>query len=124
MYDEHLTYQREWSAGDPELAEALEHGLAEAGYEGAQRRIADLLAARYEMSGGAPDPERPEYRDLRLIAKRYLSAGDYDRAIDWLEKAYEVHHPGLPYVGFHPIYDPLRADPRFQELVRRMKFPE
>ncbi len=58
------------------------------------------------------------------IARRYLDAGDNDRAIDWLEEAYEVRNPSLPMVGASPIFDPLRSDPRFQDLVRRMNFPE
>jgi len=124
MRDETLALQRERMAGDPELVAALEQGLAEAGYEGAMRHVADLLAARYERSGGVPDPASPrDTRDPRLIAKQYLGAGDYDRAIEWLEKAYEVHHPGLPYIGVSPRYDPVRSDPRFQDLLRRMNFP-
>jgi hypothetical protein len=112
-------------ARDPELAAALEQGLVEDGYEGAMRHVADLLAVRYEKSGGVLDPETPrDTRDPRLIAKQYLGVGDYDRAIEWLEKAYELHHPGLPYIGVSPRYDPLRSDPRFQDLLRRMNFPE
>ncbi len=124
MRDEHLALQREWIAGDPELVAALEQGLAEGSYEGAQRRVADLLAARYEKSGGVPNPGSFRIdRDPRMISKQYLCVGDYDKAIEWLEKAYEVHHPGLPYVGFDPRYDPLRSDPRFQDLMRRMNLP-
>jgi adenylate cyclase len=114
MRDEQLDHQRERIAHDPKRVAAFEQGLAEAGYEGAQRGIADVLAARYEKSirvgaGG--------------IAFRYFDAGDYDRAIDWLEKAYEEHDPNLPYLG-DPLYDPLRSDPRFQALLRRMNLPE
>ena len=57
------------------------------------------------------------------IALRYLDAGDKDRAIDWLEKAYENRNPNMPYIG-KPLYDPLRSDPRFQALLRRMNLPE
>ena len=56
------------------------------------------------------------------IAHHYLRAGDNGRAIDWLERAYEVHNPNLPYLGA-PDYDPLRSDPRFQDLLRRMNLP-
>ena len=49
----------------------------------------------------------------------YLIAGDYDLAIDWLEKAYEVRSPNLPYIT-EPFCDPLRTYPRFQELLRKM----
>ena len=115
MRDEQLALQRERIAHDPERVAVFERGLAEAGYEGVQRGIADLLAARYEKSGwGEFGPES--------IAFRYLDAGDYDRAIDWLEKGYEDRDPNLPYIG-KPFYDPLRSDPRFQALLRRMNLP-
>jgi len=114
MRDEGLALQRERIADDPERVAAFERGLAEAGYEGAQRGIADVLAARYEKSGGVR---------AMGIALRYLDAGDKDRAIDWLEKAYENRNPNMPYIG-KPLYDPLRSDPRFQALLRRMNLPE
>jgi hypothetical protein len=110
MRDEQLALQRERIAHDPGRVAAFERGLAEGGYEGAQRGIADVLAVRYLDSGRG---------HAVGIALRYQDAGDNDRAIDWLEKAYEEHDPNLPYLG-NPLYDPLRSDPRFQELLRRM----
>jgi TolB-like protein/Tfp pilus assembly protein PilF len=117
--DEHLAFQREWFAGDPELVEALQQGLAEAGYEGAQRLIGDAMVARREKSNRAVGRHFGPYD----IAPQYLFAGDYDRAIDWLEAAYEEHSANLPCVGFYPLWDPLRSDPRFQDLLRRMNLP-
>jgi TolB-like protein/Tfp pilus assembly protein PilF len=114
MRDEQLAYQRQLFAGDPELIGALEQGLAEAGYEGAQRRIADVLASRYENSGMG---------DVRRLAIHYVYAGDHGRAMDWLERAFEVHTPALVGIGSLPIFDPLRPDPRFQDLLRRMNLP-
>ena len=43
--------------------------------------------------------------------------------MDWLDRAFEYRDPNLPYLRL-PIYDPLRADPRFQSLVRRMGLPQ
>jgi len=40
-----------------------------------------------------------------------------------LEKAIEVHDPSVPYLGLR-LFDPLRADPRFQELLRRIGLPQ
>ena len=115
MRDEQLAIQRARIALDPERLAAFERGLEEGGYEGAQRGIADVLAARYGKSGkwvwGGWG-----------IAFRYLDAGDYEQAIDWLEKAYEERDPNLPYIGL-PLYDPLRSDPRFQDLLRRIGLP-
>ena len=56
------------------------------------------------------------------IAWRYQDGGDYQRAIDWLEEAYEVRDPNLPYLGTSNN-DPLRSDPRYQDLARRMNLP-
>jgi len=114
MRDEQLAIQRARIALDPERLAAFERGIKEGGYEGAQRGIADVLAARYEKS---------EYLSATGIANRYLDAGDYDKAIDWLEKAYEDRNPNLPYLGL-PEYNPLRSDPRFQDLLRQMGLPE
>jgi TolB-like protein/Tfp pilus assembly protein PilF len=123
MRDEQLADQRERIARDPERMAAFEQGLAEGGYEGAQRRIADLLAARYEEARGVPDAgARRVYMPVG-IAWRYLDAGDTERAIDWLEEAYDVRDANLPYVGL-PSWDALRPDPRFRALLRRIGLPE
>jgi TolB-like protein/Tfp pilus assembly protein PilF len=122
MRDEQLAHQRERIARDPQRVAAFEQGLAKGGYEGAQRAIADLLAARYAKAEGVPDPGvRRIYMPVD-IALRYLDAGDNVAALDWLERAFEVRDPNLPYLG-SPLYDPLRPDPRFQDLLRRMKLP-
>jgi len=124
MRDEQLAQQRQRIAKDGGRVAAFERGLAEGGYEGAQRAIADLLAARYEKAGGVPNPGASRVYLPSAIALRYRDAGDYGRAIDWLEEAYEVRDPNLPYNIADPVYDPLRSDPRFQALARRMGLPQ
>jgi len=115
MRDEQLAIQRARIALDPERVAAFDRGLEEGGYEGAQRGIADLVAARYGKPG------RWVF-DAVGIALRYLDAGDYDLSIDWLEKAYEEREFGLSGLS-GPLWDPLRSDPRFQELLRRIGLP-
>jgi TolB-like protein len=112
-FDEALAMDREQFAGDPELAAALERGAAESGYAGAQRRLAEAWSGRYAKPGGS--------RAIAL-ARRWLYAGDRDRAIQWLERAYEDRDGNMPYIT-EPTYDSLRADPRFQDLLRRMNLP-
>jgi TolB-like protein/tetratricopeptide (TPR) repeat protein len=123
MRDEQLADQRERIALDPERVEAFEKGLAEGGYEGAQTAIADLLAARYAKASGIPDPGVRTVFLPWAIALRYLDAGDYDRTMDWLETAFEIRDPNLVYLGVSPLWDPLRSNPRFQDLLRRMNLP-
>jgi len=122
MRDEQLALQRQRIAKDRGRVAAFERGLAEGGYEGVQRGIADLLAARYEEAGGVPNPGASRVFLPCGIALRYIDAGDYGRAIDWLEE-YEVRDPNLPYSIGDPVSDPLRTDPRFQALARRMDLP-
>ncbi len=115
MQDEQLAIQRARWALDPDLLAAINRGFKEDGYSGAQRRIADVFVARYGKAG------KGIFRGAG-IALRYLDAGDYEQTIYWLEKAYEEHDPSLPYISL-PIYDPLRSDPRFQDLLRRIGLP-
>ncbi len=122
MKEEQLAQQRQRIAMDPERMAAFERGLADGGYEGAQLAIADLLAGRYEAAKGMPDAGARRVYPPNAIAWRYVDGGDEQRAIDWLWEAYEVGDPNLPYIGM-PLFDPLRSDPRFQDLVRRMDLP-
>jgi hypothetical protein len=46
-----------------------------------------------------------------------------DQAIDWLERAFDSHNPNLPGINNRRPFDPLRAHPRFQTLLRRMNLP-
>jgi eukaryotic-like serine/threonine-protein kinase len=57
------------------------------------------------------------------VALVYAGLGDKDRAFEWLEKAYKVHDKGMCFLKVDPPLDPLRSDPRFQDLLRRMNFP-
>ncbi|MFQ5817651.1 MAG: winged helix-turn-helix domain-containing protein [Terriglobia bacterium] len=56
------------------------------------------------------------------IARIHAILGEKDEAFAWLEKAYEEHE--FVSLKVHPGYDPLRSDPRFQDLLRRMNFPQ
>jgi len=112
--EEHLTLVKQRIAHDPERLAAFEQGLATGGYEGAFRNDADILAARYEQGtkrSGAVG-----------IAGLYRTAGEVNRAVDWLETAYRDRDGNLPYIG-RPINNILRSDPRFLELCRRLNIP-
>jgi TolB-like protein/lipoprotein NlpI len=49
--------------------------------------------------------------------------GEKDRAFEWLERAYQVRDKAMCFLKVDPPLDPLRSDPRFQDLLRRMNFP-
>jgi hypothetical protein len=49
--------------------------------------------------------------------------GDKDEAVYWLEKAYRVRDPKLPAIGVEPMFDSVRSDPRFTDLMHRIGLP-
>lgn len=100
--------------GDHQLAEALTCGHLEAGYAAAMHRAAETLAAR---------AERAHVPGVR-IARFYAHARDTDRALDWLEKAYDEHEAPLLHLRVAWDWDDLRAQPRFQDLLHRMNIPD
>ena len=65
---------------------------------------------------------KQKYVPAERIAMIYTGLGEKDKAIEWLEKGYDEHSIGGPPVGIkvEPEFDPLRSDPRFQDLLRRM----
>jgi hypothetical protein len=44
-------------------------------------------------------------------------------ALEWLEKAFAEHDAFLPWLNSDPDFDPLRSDPRFDALIRRIGIP-
>ncbi len=57
------------------------------------------------------------------IALVYAGLGQKDEAFTWLEKSYDARDKGLTYLKIDPCIDPLRSDPRFSRLVRRVGLP-
>ena len=58
-----------------------------------------------------------------LIGMNLAVVGETEEAMTWLERAYEEHDPLLFAVAkTSPQLAPLRSDPRFQDLLRRIEF--
>ena len=66
----------------------------------------------------------PEYSDNAIVAGFYGAIGDKEHAFSILKKAYEAHSALLLNLKYSPLYDSLRSDPRYADLVRRIGFPE
>ena len=79
----------------------------------ARKVIADLI----EMS-------KTEYVAPTNFAKVYIGLGDKDLAFAWLEKGFKQRDFWLLFLKGEPTFDPLRSDPRFQDLIRRIGFPQ
>jgi TolB-like protein/DNA-binding winged helix-turn-helix (wHTH) protein/Tfp pilus assembly protein PilF len=57
------------------------------------------------------------------LAWAYAGLGDKEKAFAWLEKAYAERRGALFYLNVEPLFEPLRSDARFQDLVRRVGLP-
>ena len=98
----------------PEVKDALARGYSDAGYRGAMRSLASLLATGFTGAYVAPID----------VFSTYLQAGQKDAALEWLAKAVEAGDPNV----YGPVRDPftndsLGDDPRFQVLLRRTRLP-
>ena len=56
------------------------------------------------------------------IALIYVGLDDKDQAMIWLNKAYQRRFN--PSILMRPVFDPLRSDARFQDLLRRIGLPQ
>ena len=117
QYDEAIKAQIEYykyvMPDKPDVREALERGYAEEGFAGAFRRAADVEVSRHV----------DEPNIAWEAANNYMFAGDTAKALDWLEKYVALRGPNAVYIHIDPFWDPVRSDPRFQALLRKMNFP-
>ena len=51
----------------------------------------------------------------------YIGMGDSDEAFEWLDRAVDEHDPHILHFPCKPAYDPIREDPRFSALLRKMR---
>jgi tetratricopeptide (TPR) repeat protein len=104
----HLT-----TVGELEAVAAMERGYAEGGYTEAMRQAADSLAAGSHLATARPI----------FIADLYEDAGDAEKALDWIEQAYEIKDIDIAYLGVTVWSDGVRMHPRFQDVLRRVGVP-
>jgi hypothetical protein len=90
---------------------SLGNAYAVAGRRAEALKVLNELKARYERDGiGAAN-----------IAQLYIGLREYDRALAWLET--EARDGGLMLsIAVAPVFDPLRSDPRFGELLRQFGY--
>jgi TolB-like protein/DNA-binding winged helix-turn-helix (wHTH) protein/tetratricopeptide (TPR) repeat protein len=104
--------------GFPELASRIHRSFVSSGYRGAMQRCAEELESLAAT--------KQVFVPVNL-AEVYAALGDKDRAFYWLEQAYahrDLHAAstdlGLERLNTEFLLDPLRSDPRFKDLVRRV----
>ena len=64
--------------------------------------------------------QRHQQVDAEAFIRAHVGLDDKEQALVWLEKAYSQHSNVLTSLKVEPRYDPLRGDPRFQDLMRRV----
>jgi len=94
----------------PEEIEALARAYSESGSDGYWKMHLEIM--------------NDWFRNPANTAMYYAQLGDKDQAFAWLEKAYEKRDGYIFLLKVHPLWDPLRDDPRFHDLLRRMNLAE
>jgi eukaryotic-like serine/threonine-protein kinase len=98
-------------SGSPELAASIAEDFSKLGYKGVQQSWLD----------GLTEISKHGYVSSYSIAEGYMRLGEKDKALEWLEKAYQEHDSGLVSIAVEPMFDPVRRNARFVDIVRRMK---
>jgi TolB-like protein/predicted Ser/Thr protein kinase len=102
-------------ANDPVFRGTLGYVCAAAGLHDEARRIAGELER--EVRQGTATPSH--------VALVYMGSPDADRTFEWLERAFERREPfPLLDIAYSPAFDPLRGDPRLDDLARRVGLSE
>lgn len=102
----------ELSGGNAEATATIAYCMARAGRNAEAARILDQLLER----------SKTRYVPRYAIAQVYLALGDNGSAIEELEKAFEGREALMVFLKLEPKWDPLRGDPRFAAIIKRMDF--
>ncbi len=109
-----LAYFARFGSAFEQQREAFPRGTEEGGWDGGVRAMTSLMI---EEETGYPSRSYMIGFSLAVI-------GETEEAMTWLERAYEGREPLLINAKTEPRLDSLRSDPRFQDLLRRIGFPE
>jgi len=96
-------------------------------------RMRCSLGHAYALAGKAEQAERiiselaesakHSYVPAFAFATVYLGLHDFDNFFEWLEKAFAERSYWLVFLNVEVKYDPVRSQPRFRDIIRRLKFP-
>ncbi|HSB63888.1 MAG TPA: protein kinase [Thermoanaerobaculia bacterium] len=112
QFEEAIAAHRRAVAASPALKWALGHTYATAD------RRPDALAVAAELE------KSPAPMDVWGLAQIYTALGEKDAAFRWLEEGFRIRMVWMPWIENEIIFAPLRSDPRFGDLKRRIGVPE
>ena len=105
----------ELSQGDSDTTAGLAHVYATIGRKAEAEKILSELQRQSKVTYVSP----------YMIAAIYAGLGRSDKAFEFLEKAYRERSSDIPYfIKADLRMDSLRSDPRFQDLLRRVRLPQ
>jgi tetratricopeptide (TPR) repeat protein len=116
MYEEAIVEHQKavtLSEGSLECLPDLGYAYAKAGRTVEARKILDKLR----------EESKKRYVPPGLIATIFLGLGERDQVFESLERAYQEDDEHVVWLLIDPLFEPLRSDPRFQDLCRRLKLP-
>jgi eukaryotic-like serine/threonine-protein kinase len=115
MFQEAIAAHQKLASVDPDWRWSLPRTLALAGRTDESRKLlARIVKEKPEPTGGWAG---------WFLAEDYAALGEMDEAFKWLEAAYRERQSFLPWIRDNPAFAPLRADPRFADIERRLGLP-
>ncbi len=118
-----LIHKKRYDEAISELQKAVElsgGGAAQLGALGYAYAVANRRAEALEIVEKLRARSKEHYVPPAMVAVVFSGLGENDQAMAWLEKAIEEHDPWLTGLKVDPMFDPLRSDPRFLDLVHRV----
>jgi tetratricopeptide (TPR) repeat protein len=117
LYREAITEAQKaasYSDHAPRYVAGVGYALAIAGKRADAHKIIDEL----------DQSSKHGYVSPYYVAGIHSILGEQDRAFAWLEKAYQLRDDQLPEIKAEPMFDGVRSDPRYADLLRRMNLPQ
>ena len=105
--------------GENEEASILQQTYALSGFDAAVRKSAEK-----KLEGLNAKIARGEYVPAAELAQVCIRSGEKEQAFAWLAKAVQERNRLAWELKINPLFDPLRSDPRFEELMRKIGFSE
>jgi TolB-like protein/Flp pilus assembly protein TadD len=119
-----LVQERKYDGAITELRRAVDlsggGGGVMLGSLGYACALANRRTEALEIAERLKETSKHQYVPPAAVALVYSGLGDREQAIRWLEKAEEVRDPWITSLKIEPMFDPLRSDPRFVDLLRRV----
>ena len=83
-----------------------------------------IQPAYHEWATLEDELSKHQYEDPAIIGFIHAAAGEKDQAFAWLEKAFKEKSEAMEYLKTHPMAESLRSDPRYTDLLKRMRLPQ